>query len=107
MKSEPAFTFSKSRRFLFTLLTIVILLALLTQLQPVLLNASGAVDGSFGLRPTSHKCAGLTLTGKWVAGRLDPADWQGKFGLFSLRWFVPEDAGERDFCLGQDIWFGE
>ncbi|MEW5941801.1 MAG: hypothetical protein AB1750_19230 [Chloroflexota bacterium] len=98
---------NKRRRAWLILLIVLALLLLLTQLQPTLLQLSGAVDGSFGLRPTSHKCAGFTLNGDWVAARLSPADWQGKFGRFSLRWFVPEEAGGRDFCLGQDVWFGE
>jgi hypothetical protein len=98
---------NKRRRNLFILLVVLALLFLLTQLQPGLLRRSGAVDGSFGLRPTSHKCAGIALRDDWVAAHLNPSDWQGKFGRFSLRWFVPEEAGGRDFCLGQDVWYGE
>ena len=97
----------KRRRNLIILLILLALLLLLTQLQPALLQASGAVDGSFGLRPTTHKCAGLRLSGDWVAARLSPVDWQAKFGLFSMRWYVPEEAGGRPFCLGQDVWYGE
>jgi hypothetical protein len=41
-----------------------------TQLQPFLLKSLGALDGSFGLRPMSHACAGLRLNGAsigWLA----------------------------------------
>ena len=100
MKSKP----SPIRRFLLSVLGILVLLALLTPLQPALLRALGAVDGTFCLRPTSHKCAGLTLTGEWVAGALSSKDWRGTFGLFQIRYFVPREATERGFCLGQDVW---
>jgi hypothetical protein len=103
MKSKP----SPFRHFLLSVLGILVLLALLIQLQPALLRALGAVDGTFGLRPISHKCAGITLTDDWVAGALSFTDWWGKFGLFSIRYFVPRDASGRNFCLGQDVWFGE
>ena len=98
---------NKRRRVLFALLGVLAFLILLTQLQPEMLQLAGAVDGSFGLRPITHKCAGLTPSGDWVEARLSPADWQTKLGRFSLRWYVPEEAGGRDFCLGQDVWYGE
>lgn len=92
------------RRILITIFIILILLASTSQLQPVYLRALGAVDGTFGLRPVSHKCAGLGLTGDWVAGALPSADWQATFGLFQIRYFVPREASGRDFCFGQDVW---
>ncbi|MBV6394653.1 MAG: hypothetical protein HFACDABA_00219 [Anaerolineales bacterium] len=70
----------------------------LTQLQPFFLNLFGAVDGSFGLRPLSHKCAGIKLSGEWIAARLSPADWEAKLGYFVLRYYVPQNAADWDFC---------
>lgn len=89
------------------LLVIVILLALATQLQPLFLRALGAVDGTFGLRPVSHRCAGLTVSGAAIAARLPSADWEGALGFFRVRYHVTREANERDYCLGQDVWFGE
>lgn len=88
-------------------LGLILLCLLATQLQPAYLHALGAVDGTFGLRPVSHRCAGLTLTNKWATDALPSADWQGTLGIFRVRYFVPREATERDFCLGQDAWFGE
>jgi len=95
------------RRAVFISIVAFLLLVALTQLQPFFLGLSGAVDGSFGLRPLSHKCAGIKLSGERIAARLGPADWQAKLGYFSVRYYVPDEAAEWDFCLGQDIWFGE
>lgn len=83
------------------------LLLVLMQLQPLFLRTRNAVDGSFGLRPVSHQCAGLRLTGEWVARRMPPIDWEGNLGYFHARYLVPHEASGREFCLGQDIWFGE
>ena len=99
--------FRMSRRARLILAVTIVLLLALTQLQPLILHAFGAVDGSFGLRPVSHKCAGIVLRGEWVTMRLAPADRQAKLGYFSIRYHVPDEATEREFCLGQDIWFGE
>lgn len=96
-----------SRRAWIGLLVVVILLALLTQLQPLFLRSFGAVDGTFGLRPVSHRCAGLTLAGETVAARLPSADWEGTLGVFRVRYHVTREASGREVCLGQDIWFGE
>ena len=97
----------KSRRIGMVILGSILLCLLSAQFQPALLHSLGAVDGTFGLRPVSHKCAGLTLTNKTVTRGFPSADWQGKFGLFSIRYFVTREAGGRGFCLGQDVWFGE
>jgi hypothetical protein len=96
-----------SRRAKLILVVVVVLLLVLTQLQPVFLRSIGAVDGSFGLRPVSHRCAGIRLSGEWIAVHLAPADWQATLGYFSIRYHIPNEATGREFCLGQDIWFGE
>lgn len=97
----------KYKKILLGLFISLLILILLTQLQPLFLRSLGAVDGTFGLRPVSHECAGITLTGEWVSARLAPADWQKKVGYFSIRYQVPQEAEGRVFCLGQDVWFGE
>ena len=103
MKSKSHST----RRILFFILDLIILLAVLSQLQPVYLHLVGAVDGTFGLRPVSHQCAGLMLSSEAVTRQLPPADWEKRIGFFHVRYFIPREADERKFCLGQDIWFGE
>lgn len=96
-----------SRRVRLILAVAIVLLIVLTQFQPLFLRSLGAVDGSFGLRPVSHKCAGIILSGEKITARFPPADWQGKLGYFSIRYQVLSEATEGEFCLGQDVWFGE
>ena len=95
-----------NKRKIAILLIILVILLLLTQLQPLFLQSLGAVDGTFGLRPVSHHCAGLTISGE-TAARLPSADWDGALGVFRVRYNVTREASGRDFCLGQDVWFGE
>ncbi|MFZ5857150.1 MAG: hypothetical protein ACOYZ6_09975 [Chloroflexota bacterium] len=97
----------RSSLLLYLLLGSILLCLIATQLQPVLLRTLDAVDGSFGLRPMTHQCAGLRLTGGAVSARFPSADWEGTIGFFHVRYFVTRDAMDRDFCLGQDVWFGE
>ena len=96
-----------SRRAWIIPLIIMTLLAFATQLQPIVLRSLGAVAGTFGLRPVSHRCAGLTLSGDAVAARLPSADWEGTLGVFRARYHVTREANGREYCLGQDVWFGE
>ena len=96
-----------NKRKIAILLIILVILLLLTQLQPLFLQSLGAVDGTFGLRPVSHRCAGLTLSGETVAARLPSADWEGTLGVFRARYHVTREANGREYCLGQDVWFGE
>jgi hypothetical protein len=80
---------------------------LLTQTQPLILRALHAVDGSFGLRPVSHACLGLPLTGS-AFGWLPPGDLRFQAGLFSFRyWLEASSPSDRPYCLGQDVWYGE
>jgi hypothetical protein len=81
----------------------------LTQLQPLVLRAAGAVDGTFGIRPKTHQCLGLTLEAEGAASRLPAGDVEFRLGFFHFRYSVSEEAGaaQRPICVGQDIWFGE
>jgi hypothetical protein len=71
--------------------------------------SNSAVDGSFGLRPISHKCLGVTLEGPQRPSVLPEGDVEFELGLFHFRYFVSEEIGlgETPMCLGQDLWFGE
>ena len=89
------------------LLGILLILFVLTQLQLVILHSLGAVDGSFGLRPMTHQCLGLKISGETVARVFPAAEAGTRLGNFSVRYAVGPEAGERTYCLGQDIWFGE
>ena len=97
----------KSKKILRGLFFSLLIILLLTQFQPILLRTLGAVDGTFGLRPVSHQCAGLTLSGETVTRRFPSTEWEGRIGFFRVRYFVTREASGRDFCMGQDIWFGE
>ena len=97
------------KRFRLPLLTLFLLLtcAAVTQLQPFLLKNLGALDGSFGIRPMSHACAGPQLKGASIRW-LPTVDFRFKVGGFSFRYWVDHQASpERLYCIGQDIWFGE
>jgi hypothetical protein len=81
----------------------------LTQLQPLVIRAAGAVDGSFGIRPMSHRCLGLKLRSEKGLAGLPAGDVEFHLGWFHFRYSigVEDRSGERPVCLGQDIWYGE
>jgi hypothetical protein len=97
----------KRLRLSFLILSPVPANAAYTQLQPFLLKSLGAMDGSFGIPPMSHTCAGQRLSGAsidWLAA----VDYRFKVGVFSVRdWVDQEGWPERPYCIEQDIWFGE
>lgn len=100
-------TFTKSCfTVLFTLLVIAIFLS---QLQPFIVKAAGGVDGTFGVRPISHKCLGITH--QVSEGDFWPpkGDVEFTLWLFQFRYTVSEldRVGSTLFCTGQDLWFGE
>jgi hypothetical protein len=90
------------RRNLFLVLGILTVLCVLTQLQPWIVERVGGVAGSFGVRPLTHACMGLTYeNGLFPAGEMDM-----NFIRFHFRYSVNNDAS-RPLCIGQDIWYGE
>jgi hypothetical protein len=95
--------------FLISALVALAAVLALSQLQPLVLRSVGAVDGSFGLRPVSHRCLGLTLRSEKNLSPLPQGDLEFHFGWFHFRYSIrPEDrTGERSICVGQDVWFGE
>jgi hypothetical protein len=92
----------KIRKPLFTLLLIVLMLLVLSQLQPWLVERAGGVAGSFGVRPLTHVCFGVT----YENGIFPPGEIGFTFLWFHFRYFVTGDD-PRPLCVGQDIWFGE
>jgi hypothetical protein len=105
------YIWSMRKRLRLPLLALILVLALAcgasTQLQPFLLKSLGAPDGSFGIRPMSHACAGLKLNGASIDW-LPAADFLFNMGRFSVRYWVDEEPKPgRLVCVGQDIWFGE
>jgi hypothetical protein len=97
------------KRLRLPLLSLILVLACAatSQLQPFLLKSLGALDGSFGVRPMSHACAGLKLTSASIDW-LPAADFRFNVGRFSVRYWVDEEPRPgRLVCVGQDIWFGE
>ncbi|MEW6094722.1 MAG: hypothetical protein AB1531_12240 [Chloroflexota bacterium] len=97
------------KRLLIPLLTLTFLLAcaLSTQLQPALIKSQWGVDGAFGVRPMSHQCMGLQVSGASIRW-LPAAEIRFRVGQFSFNYIVEkEPAPERPYCIGQDIWFGE
>lgn len=88
----------------------------------------GAVGGTFGLRNQTHGCIGFTLSYETVSKYFPEGEM--KIGLLGFKYFVPKkseiqelencpkgtwckppkyglDARRFNFCLGQDVWFGE
>jgi len=97
------------RSFFIALLTFLAVAIFLSQLQPFVVKAAGAVDGTFGVRPISHNCLGIT----YEAGEGDiwppNGDVEFTLWLFQFRYTVSENdkSGHRLMCTGQDLWFGE
>jgi hypothetical protein len=92
----------------YLLITLIAVLGL-SQLQPLYLRSTGAVDGTFGIRPMSHKCLGLILGVNRDLSLLPIGQVEFHIGLFHYRYAITEEnkSGERPICLGQDLWFGE
>jgi len=88
------------------LLTFLAIAVFLSQLQPFIVKAAGAVDGTFGVRPISHKCLGITH--KASEGAIWPpvGDIEFTLWLFQFRYTVSDNEHQL-MCTGQDLWFGE
>ena len=99
--------FSKS--CLVVLLTFLTIAIFLSQLQPFIVKAAGGVDATFGVRPVSHRCLGITHIAN--DGDIWPpmGDVEFTLWLFQFRYSVTEfdRSGQRLMCTGQDLWFGE
>ncbi len=91
------------------LLTFLVIAIFLSQLQPFIVKAAGSVDGTFGVRPVSHRCLGITHVAN--EGDIWPpvGDVEFTLWLFQFRYNVNEydRSQHRLMCIGQDLWFGE
>ena len=100
-------TFTKS--CFIVLLTFLVITIFLSQLQPFIVKAAGGVDGTFGVRPVSHRCLGITH--QVSEGDFWPPVGYKEFNLwlFQFRYTVTENdrSGHNLMCTGQDLWFGE
>ena len=100
-------TFTKS--CFIVLLTFLAIAIFLSQLQPFIVKAAGGVNGTFGIRPVSHKCLGVTHQAS--EGDIWPpvGDIEYTLWLFQFRYTVSEydRSGHVLMCTGQDLWLGE
>ena len=98
-----------TKSFFIALLSFLAVAVFLSQLQPFIVRAAGAVDGTFGVRPTSHKCLGITHEAS--DGDIWPPTGDVEFNLwlFQFQYTVNDNdkSGHRLICTGQDLWFGE
>jgi len=92
----------KNRSYLLLVLLIAFVILALTQLQPWIVERAGGVAGSFGVRPITHDCLGIT----YENGFFPPGEMDFTFMQFHFRYFVTADLS-RPLCIGQDIWYGE
>lgn len=97
----------KGRITIFILISIGIVF--MCQMQPVFVSIIGGVAGSFGVRPTSHFCIGFPLDGDTAKTLFPAGEFEFHAGMFHFRYSITQDNlnSAREFCLGQDIWFGE
>ncbi len=101
---------SRTPRFILIPILLVFLgCCLLSQLQPILLHAMGAVAGSFGVQPQSHRCIGFSIPGNDIQSFFPAGNIHGGISAFEYRYFVAYNTGNylRRVCIGQDLWYGD
>ena len=80
--------------------------SLIVSITPLSWFDSQAVDGSFGIRPKTHKCIGFTVpatVNKYLLrGNISFPLILGKKFVYNV-----QKEETRDYCIGQDIWLGE
>jgi len=92
-------------RFAYAVLAAALAAALLSGvLQHLVVSAFGGVDGSFGIRPATHRCLGLTVPADYF-GWLPACIMEVRWPLY-LRYQVGGGRGG-GYCIGQDVWYGE
>lgn len=92
----------KRKYFLYTLI-VILMIFLLSQMQPWGIERMGGVAGSFGVRPITHKCLGVTISTNEV---FPSGEVEFQLIQFHFRYSVSDD-NDRPLCVGQDIWYGE
>ena len=80
------------KKLLPNLLFVILLLALFSQLSPVLVIGYEGISGSFGIRPITHDCFGIVIGPSSTV----------RFLYFHIRYFIPSELVD-PFCVGQDI----
>jgi len=93
-------------RSILYILLFVFTISLVIAITPLSWFDKQAVDGSFGIRTKTHKCIGLTLEPKtahsFPKGSFELPLLFGKKMVYSIN-----KDDDRQYCLGQDMWFGE
>ncbi len=95
---------TKIKYFARAALTLLVIFLLL-QIQTWVVERAGGVDGSFGIRPVTHKCLGFTYLPKG-SGIFPSGEVEFNLIRFHFRYSVSHND-DRPFCVGQDIWYGE
>ena len=86
-------------------IAVALFIVLVFLLQIIVVPFMGGVGGSFGLRPQTHGCFGLPIKSNFVSWL---PDGHIELNLFlHFRYQVSSEISDRNYCLGQDIWFGE
>jgi len=95
--------YKKSLKYFAIVVILLFVLIFLLQIivAPLLMGGSG----SFGLRPQTHGCFGLPIKSNLVRW-LPDGDVELSI-LLHFRYRVASEISNRNYCLGQDIWFGE
>ena len=86
-------------------IAVAVFVVLIFLLQIIIVPFIGGVDGSFGLRPQTHGCFGLPVKSSLVSWL--PDGFIELNMILHFRYQVPPEVSDRNYCLGQDIWFGE
>lgn len=92
-------------KYLIYALIVLLVIFLLSQLQPWVIERAGGVDGSFGVRPVTHKCLGFTYSANG-SGIFPSGEVEFRLIRFYFRYSVSDDD-DRPLCAGQDVWYGE
>lgn len=66
----------------------------------------GSVGGSFGIRPQSHRCLGISLSAEQAAKIFPQGEVRFQFLGKRYEYRIDPDW-DRTYCAGQDIWYGE
>ncbi|OGG00503.1 hypothetical protein A2Y99_02655 [Candidatus Gottesmanbacteria bacterium RBG_13_37_7] len=94
-----------NRRFLFLIILLIIFVYICFIKLPYVLYP-GSLGGSFGIRPLSHECFGLSINADTTIRYFPKGDIYFYFLWKGYEYFVTDDW-PRNYCIGQDIWFGE
>ena len=90
------------KKLLPNILFVILLLALFSQLSPVLVIGYEGIGGSFGIRPITHDCFGIVIGPSSTVRFLPKGDIEFRFIYFHFRYFIPSELVD-PFCVGQDI----